>query len=349
MGIVLANQRLTDITHIVEFKENLGLILLSSLFILLVARLHVADFLALGWPGLSFLLALILIVRPVSVYLATRKTNLSWNDRFFLMAMAPRGIVAAAVSSTFALQLKNARYPQSDVVFQCVFLVIVGTVAIYSLSALPLARFLKLAGKAQGVLLVGANSWALEIGDALRQLNVPVRILDSDMHNNYTARMKGFETIHSNALSSSLFEDVDLSDLGYMFALTPNNEANTLAGVHFKGVFGKENIYQLPPVGAQTQINPKEDIAEHLQGQILIGSQYTSTKLEELLSDGWGVKISNLTSEYGYGNLQETYEHQAIPLFSMDEKGQLRIYTADSIFTPQINQKLAFLVHKGSK
>ncbi|MHC5007685.1 MAG: cation:proton antiporter domain-containing protein, partial [Planctomycetota bacterium] len=106
MGITLANQRLVDVKHIAEFKENLRVLLISSLFVLLAARVRVEDFADIGWSGLVFLGLLVLVVRPVSAYLSTLGSALSAREITFLSVMAPRGIVAAAVASVFALRLQ---------------------------------------------------------------------------------------------------------------------------------------------------------------------------------------------------------------------------------------------------
>ena len=95
MGVLLANQRYASVGHVIEFKENLRVLLISSLFILLAARLNVADVMRLDWGGFGFMLAVILVVRPVSVLLATLKAGLSWKERLWLSMVAPRGIVAA--------------------------------------------------------------------------------------------------------------------------------------------------------------------------------------------------------------------------------------------------------------
>ena len=149
LGILLANQRSIPIHHVIEFKEHLGVFLISCLFIVLGSRLNPAVFLDLGWRGIAFLMALILIVRPISVFLATFATNLSISERTFFAFLAPRGIVAAAVTSVFALKVASLAgeragfeqlVDQAEQLVPITFLVIVGTVAFYGLSAGPLAR-----------------------------------------------------------------------------------------------------------------------------------------------------------------------------------------------------------------
>ena len=107
LGVMLANQRVVAIRHVVEFKENLRVLLISTLFIVLASRLELTleTFSTLGWRSILFVALLILVVRPASVLLATFGAGLSWQERTFLAWIHPRGIVAAAVSSLFALEI----------------------------------------------------------------------------------------------------------------------------------------------------------------------------------------------------------------------------------------------------
>src|SRR5690606_31688635 len=138
------NQKLVTVRHIAEFKENIGVLLISSLFILLAARIQVADLQNLGWNTVIFLLLLLFVVRPVSVYVSTIRAGLSWQERIFLSWMAPRGIVAAATSSIFALRLIAVDHPQAEMLAPLTAAVIVVTRAVYGMTSLPLARRLGL-------------------------------------------------------------------------------------------------------------------------------------------------------------------------------------------------------------
>jgi NhaP-type Na+/H+ or K+/H+ antiporter len=145
MGFALANQKFVNVEKIIEFKENLRIILISGLFIILTARLtmeQITDALTLRW--FAFLLFLVLVVRPVVVAVVTLGTSLTRNEKIFMGWMDPRGIIAASTASTFALGLSRAGFPNADRLIALTFLTIVGTVLIYGLTALPLARRLNL-------------------------------------------------------------------------------------------------------------------------------------------------------------------------------------------------------------
>ena len=158
MGIALANQRSVKTAHILEFKENLRVLLISVLFIVLAARLSREQLDQVPWAASVALLFILLFIRPIGVYLSTIGSPLTSKERAFLGGIAPRGIVAAAVASVFADRLTEAGIPGAEQLVPVTFFLIVGTVAIYGLGAAPLARALKVSSaEPQGVLFAGAT------------------------------------------------------------------------------------------------------------------------------------------------------------------------------------------------
>ncbi len=176
MGVILANQRVVPMDRISEFKESLTILLISALFILLSARVRVEDLTALGWRGLVFALVMLLMVRPLAVWAATIGSQLTRAERLFLAWFAPRGIVAASVASVFALRLGDS----GAVLVPATFLVIVATVAVYGLTAGPLARRLGLTpGDPQGLLIAGANGFARALASVLQREGFRVVLVDT--------------------------------------------------------------------------------------------------------------------------------------------------------------------------
>ncbi|NBC04324.1 MAG: hypothetical protein GVY20_11535, partial [Bacteroidetes bacterium] len=165
MGIVLANQKAAYIHHIIEFKENLRVLLLSALFILLAARVELSELMAnLNLKVLAFLAIIILIARPLSVYASSMFSNINWKEKLFLSWMAPRGVVAASISSIFAISLTQNGFEQASQLVPIVFIVIICTVAIYGLPAAWVARKLGVAKPVpNGLLILGAKDWSISI------------------------------------------------------------------------------------------------------------------------------------------------------------------------------------------
>src|SRR5690606_17464415 len=110
MGIWMANMKQVPVDSILEFKESLSVLLISALFIILAARVEFAAIADLGWGLVAVLACLMLVARPASIFLSAIGTSLTWRDKLFLSWIAPRGIVAAAVSALFAFQLERIGY-----------------------------------------------------------------------------------------------------------------------------------------------------------------------------------------------------------------------------------------------
>ena len=135
MGIWLANMDDVDVDSILEFKETLSVLLISGLFVLLAARLNFDSIINVGWGFILVLIAIIFIARPLSVVVSSIGTKLNWREIGLLCWIAPRGIVAAAVSALFALKLEELGYAQADLLVPMVFLVIIATVVLQSLTS----------------------------------------------------------------------------------------------------------------------------------------------------------------------------------------------------------------------
>ncbi|MFB6347758.1 MAG: cation:proton antiporter [bacterium] len=144
MGVILANQAGEVRPDILKFKEEIGLVLLSVLFILLSARFDLQGFRQIEVQSFILLGLLILIVRPLSVLIASVGTGLTWKETTALGFFAPRGIVSAAIAFLFGLKLVKLGYPEAGQFDAQIFFIIVGTVLFYGLLSPVLFRKLGL-------------------------------------------------------------------------------------------------------------------------------------------------------------------------------------------------------------
>lgn len=339
MGVALANQRSVSVKHIVEFKENLRVLLISTLFILLAARVEARDFGLLGWRGPILVAVLVLVIRPLAVYVSTLFSGLAWKERAFLAWLAPRGIVAAAVSAVFALRL-GAR---GEILVPATFMVIIGTVTLYGLTAGPLARRLGLSNEdPQGIVFASAHPGARAMAHAVKAAGFPVLLVDNNPHNLRHARMEGLPTLFASVLSEQALDGLEQGGLGRLLAMTPNDEVNALAAVHFREVFGRAEIYQLPP---QKETGPRRETAPtHLRGRYLFAPQATYGQLDERFAQGAIVKSTRLSREFDYQAFRERHGEAALPLFVVSEAGSLLVCTADRPPAPRPGQTVIALV-----
>ena len=344
MGLALDNQRQVDIKQIVDFKENLRVLIISSLFILLAARLQFSDFLYFDLRSLAFLGILIFIARPLAVFASTFGSGLTGREKLFISWVAPRGIVAAAVSSVFALRLAESGLAEARTLVPITFMVIVGTVAIYGLTAAPIARWLGVAqANPQGALIMGAHSWARAIVQELQENGFRVMMVDTNRSNVYHARMENIQAHHGSALSEHVIDEMDLDGIGRFLALTSNDEANSLAALNCSKLFEREELYQLHP-----QTNRQNDENKlppmHLRGRFLFGEQVDYQFLSSRFLTGWSLKSTRLSDEFDYEAFQKRYNESAIPLFLITENKKLIIITTDAQHEPKPGQTIVALV-----
>lgn len=344
MGIALANQKFVSIKHIIDFKENLRVILISSLFIILAAKLPIEQLLNFKGANWLYVLILILLVRPLAVFVSTIGSTLKPNEKAFIAWMAPRGIVAAAVSSVFAARLCELGYQDCDKIVPLIFQVIIGTVAIYGLSALPVSRLLKVShANPQGVLFVGAQSWTQQIAEILKNENFNVALIDSNWSHITSARKAGCRAYYANALSENLLADLQLDGIGRLFAMTSNDEVNSLAALHFADLLGRDKVFQLPPEGKSSS-QKSGGIAPHLRGRFLFDEKATFEYLKGLFQKGARIKKTEITDEFDYEDFKKMYGEAFIPLLTITETRRLRVFTTDSKPLPQPGQILISII-----
>lgn len=324
MGIVLANQKSVSIRHVVEFKETLTVLLISCLFIVLAARLEPADLRGLGWESFGFVAVLILIARPVSVLASTWRSALTWRERAYLCCMAPRGIVAAAITSVFALELIEHGYVTGAQMVPVTFLVVFVTVLFYGSLASPLANRLGLTQKnPQGMLFIGADAWVRSFASTLHEEGCPVLLIDTDWENIRATRMAGLPCLFGSGLAESTREQIDYTSLGRMLAVTSNNEVNSLACLRYAEDFGRQQVYQLPFATAKEGLHKVVPL-EH-RGRLLFSEELNFTQLSELVRSGFKVKKTKLTKEFDYEMFRAAYGDDGLPLFVLKPDGTIQV------------------------
>jgi NhaP-type Na+/H+ or K+/H+ antiporter len=346
MGVILANQQRVSIEHIVEFKENLRVLLISSLFILLAARIP-AELLWLDLRDLLFVAALVIVVRPISVFLSTVGTGIGWREKLFVAWMAPRGIVAAAICSVFALDLTAAGYVGAERLAQVGFAVIVGTVAIYGLTAGPLARWLGISrGTPQGLLFVGAGKWVRALARVLRDEGVDVLLVDRNHAAARAARMSGLAIRRDDVLRDSFLERAPLEGVGKVLCMTRNDEVNSLACLRLTEIVGRSEIYQLPSAESATK-GADERLPQHLRGRILFGPSWSHEQLTRRVAEGATFKCTRLSEEFDYDDFCAIHEgdgRPVVPLMTISEEGDIRIRTTEDAGDPAPTGRLVALV-----
>ncbi|MEM6558294.1 MAG: cation:proton antiporter [Myxococcota bacterium] len=227
-GLLLGNIPNSVHRELREFKEQLTVMLLGMLFVLLAADVRLADVFALGPKALLGVLAMLFIVRPLSVFAGTFGTPLKKRQRAFMAWIGPRGIVAAAVASYFSSALEKAGDPQGSELRAFVFVVIAVSVLVAGLTGGWVASWLGQRARPRGWLILGAHEVSRQLATILKRNQEPVLLLDSNLDAARHARSTGLKVLHGNALDEEILREAGVSYRRGIVAMTANEEVNLL-------------------------------------------------------------------------------------------------------------------------
>ncbi|HYO16941.1 MAG TPA: sodium:proton antiporter [Thermoanaerobaculia bacterium] len=268
-GIVVGNARAHVVAELREFKEQLTVMLIGLLFVLLAADVRIAQVRSLGWAGLGTVLALMLVVRPLNVWIGTLGSELTLREKTFLSWLAPRGIVAAAVSSLFAQTLEAEGMPGGEELRAMVFLVIAVTVVVQGLTGGRVAGWLGVRRPSDtGFVILGANELGRALGKALRDGGEEVLFIDSNPDACQAAEEDGFRCLHGSGLDEQIQVRAELDIRAGCLGVTSNEEVNLLFARRVR------KDYKVPRVWValrREHVGISEETVARLGGHVLFG------------------------------------------------------------------------------
>jgi len=247
MGLIMANMDVPHINEILYFKESISVLLISILFILLSANINIADLeLLLDVKTLIVFLCVILLLRPLGVFISTRNSKLTIKEKLFISWVGPRGIVAAGIASLFGLKLTYEGYAGAEYITPLVFMIVLGTVLLNATTAGLFAKmFGVLIEKSSGILIIGANRAAILLAEYLDKIGRQVALVDSNSENIRRAKQAGLTAYEANIYNDEIRDNLELSEMGYLMALTGSSNVNAYAIRNFKDIFGENGAYRL--------------------------------------------------------------------------------------------------------
>ncbi len=228
-GLVVGNTDSHVQRDLLEFKEQLTVLLVGMLFVLLAADVRLAEVTALGGRGALVVAALVLIVRPVNVLAGTWGCGLSVRQKLLMGWIGPRGIVAAAVASLFALELSRHGVEGGAQLRALVFLVIAVTVVLAGLTGGGVARLLGLRRRTDaGWVVLGASRLGRELALALREGGEEVVSIDANPLMCKRAEQAGLRVVYGNAMEERTLHRAGIDSRAGAIGATANEEVNYL-------------------------------------------------------------------------------------------------------------------------
>lgn len=227
-GIAVRSQGLSLEYELREFKEQLTVLLIGMLFVLLAAEVPLSQVAALGWGGLGVVAALVLVVRPLAVFISLLGGNVSRRGKALFALVAPRGIVAAALASLLATKLDASSVAGGEDLRALVFGVIVVTVGVAAGAGPSVVRWFDLQREPQtGWLIVGASPLGRLLAGLLAADEEP-SMLDADPNQVKAAESSGLEVHYGNPLEARTLTLAGAERVAGILALDDNEAQNLL-------------------------------------------------------------------------------------------------------------------------
>ncbi len=338
MGVTMANTKLPSLEQLRHFKENIAILFVSGVFIMLTASLDVATIVqALSWQTLAFVAVMLFVVRPISIMASTIGSDLTIQERLLASWIAPRGIVAVAVSSFFAGELVEHGFAEASQMIPLAFAMVFATVVLHGFTMAPLGKLLGLASREKpGVLIVGASDWSIEFAQKIQELEIPVIISDDSWTALRPARRAGVPTYYGEVLSEVTEFHLELNNYGYLIALGRNSAHNSLVCTDLAPDLGRSAIYQVS-TGVNDDVERKM-IAHTLSGKPFMASAPSLSELRQRRASGWCFQKTKLTEEFTPSQyLQELGEGEIVLAV---RKGVLLIASAHGPIEPEVGDQL---------
>jgi NhaP-type Na+/H+ or K+/H+ antiporter len=256
MGLAVANMRVFEIPSKRPLSETLVQLIIGVLFVSISATVTPASLRHVVLPTLGLVAVLVLVTRPLVAFLATSRTELTKGERLFIGWMAPRGIVAAATASTFGAELVAHHVDGAAKILPVTFLVIVLTVSLYGLTAVPAARRLGVTRPPRTrPLLVGGGPWVIDLARALRTAGLDVVMWAASKDERSQIQQAGLRLAAADLLASVTEQGAELEDVTAVLMLTDEDDFNALAAVTLAGN-PDIPVYRLAPDPAHGVVAP---------------------------------------------------------------------------------------------
>ena len=323
MGMTMGNMRIAGIGELRRVKEYISIIMVSTVFVVLTADLDPGVLGYVEWHAVALVAAIIFVVRPLAVLLATAFSGMDWRDRVLVAWIAPRGVVASAMAGVFGASMMAAGYEDARLLLPLIFSVVFATVVLHSFTIGYLARWLRLATKPHGALIVGASPWSTELARALNnELHVPVLLVDSSWHRLRPARLAGVRVLHGEFLSTQVQQSLELNEISCLLAATSNDAYNALVCSHFATSLEHDRVFQLPLYNPDDQSGPLV-LPRPTRGRQAFSRSAQYEELWRRHDEGWRFHGVKLTSKYTYDDFLRERPEGALVIATLSPRGQL--------------------------
>ena len=324
MGVVMANRPIYSSQTLHRFKEDLSVLLISGVFVLLSATLNWETMQSFQARFIVFLILLLFMVRPLTVLVSLFFSSVPWRERLFIAWIAPRGIVAVAITGLFALRLVDYGVEDAEALVPLSFAVVIVTIFAHGFSASWFARFLGIEeSKSDAIMIVGSTSWTVEFAAFLKSLKYDVTIADTGKFALRRARRREIDVYHGDFLDEAHDDNIDLGRYQHLIAATDNDSYNQLIAADLGPEMGYDQISLLATDKSAGKRGPG-------RGRVLLESGVTFTDLVDRARDGWIFSKTRLTEKFTYENFQANLNVGEEPIAVMKPDRRLLFFSTEA-------------------
>ena len=242
-GIILGNLDVPHREEMEEFGRDTTLVVLSFVFISLAALIEISAIAALGLAGIGVVLAVALVIRPLVVGIATAGIErFTREEKFFLSAVGPRGIIPASVATLFAIELSaNGASETGQTLLGAVFIVIFATVVLEAGLSRQIGDFFGVTP--MRTIIVGGGRVGRALATRLENRGEFVVIIERDEDQLERARNEGFTVRLGDATDADVLQGAGIGEAKMVVAATADDDRNLLVCQLARSKFGVERVF----------------------------------------------------------------------------------------------------------
>jgi len=297
MSVTLANRPTFSSGTIRRFKEDLAVLLIAGVFIILSATLDWQVVSRVQWNFIVYIVLLMFFARPLTVLISLLGSDMPWRERLFIAWIAPRGIVAVAITGLFALRLTENEVPGAELLVPLAFFTAIATIVAHGFTARWWASFLGIArGEGNGLMVVGINQWSAAAAEALKSAGVEVVMTDNSKFSQRHARALEIEARKGDVLSDKFRHRFDWNEYHHVLCASDSDAYNALVCAELGPELGFDKVLQIAPDQRDGMTQPK--------GGTLFPSPVDIYELQTRAADGWTFSRTRITQEYDFEKFQ---------------------------------------------
>lgn len=332
-GVVVGNMDIPNEQNLKKFKGKISTLFISLLFVLLASSLQLKFIYDLGYKGVLIVLALIFIVRPLTIFISSFNSGLKTNEKLFLSYISPRGIVAASIASLIGIELNKRGIIGGESIQGLVFLTIAITVIFQGLTAKTVSRLLKVTIDTKIVVIVGANEFGRLLGRLLLRENMEVCLIDTNEMLIQNARQEGLNAVEGNSLDINQLEKTGIDNAESIVAVTSSDKVNLFVSRLAKIDFDLKNV--LPVINKREEGIDIEAVSK-LKLDIAFGKPLNIFEINSKLSHkNYEIIAIKINSYSEIGELQHLFQKDHIvPLiYKRDQANDAILYRSGTKLT----------------